>query len=215
VRVAEGWTTEAAGPSSPTGVAGGGFGDGAHAATARPQPSMLAVGTVVWLASELMFFGGLFAAYFTLRAEEKVWPPAGVHLETFTSALATLLLIVSSGTMHFAVLSRERDDRAAMQRWLVLTFALGALFLANQAREFFVLDFQISSNSYGSIYYIMTGFHGLHVLGGLALMLIALTIATGPGPLARRGPVVESIGYYWHFVDVVWIGLFATIFVIR
>jgi cytochrome c oxidase subunit 3 len=117
--------------------------------------------------------------------------------------------------MHFAIRSRERGDRAAMQRWLVLTLALGALFLANQAREFFVLDFKVSSNSYGSIYYLMTGFHGLHVLAGLALMLVALAVATGPGPLARRGPVVESIGYYWHFVDIVWIGLFATIFVIR
>jgi cytochrome c oxidase subunit III len=181
----------------------------------RQQPSMLAVGTVVWLASELMFFGGLFAAYFTLRAEANEWPPAGVHLETFTSALATLILIASSGTMHLAVRSRERGDRASMQRWLVLTLALGAVFLANQAREFFVLDFQVSSHSYGSIYYIMTGFHGLHVLGGLLLMLVALAIATGPGPLARRGPVVESISYYWHFVDVVWVALFLTIFVIR
>jgi cytochrome c oxidase subunit III len=181
----------------------------------RQQPSMLAVGTVVWLASELMFFGGLFAAYFTLKAEAKVWPPPGVHLETLTSALATLVLIASSGTMHLAVRSRERGDRAGMVRWLVITFALGALFLTNQAREFFVLDFQISSHSYGSIYYTMTGFHGLHVLAGLVLMVVALVIATGPGPLARRGPVVESISYYWHFVDVVWIGLFTTIFVIR
>ena len=176
---------------------------------------MLAVGTVVWLASELMFFGGLFAAYFTLKAETKVWPPSDVRLETLTSALATLLLISSSGTMHLAIRSRERGDRGGMQRWLLATLALGALFLANQAREFFVLDFKVSSNSYGSIYYLMTGFHGLHVLAGLLLIIVALVIATGPGPLARRGPVVESIGYYWHFVDVVWIGLFTTIFVIR
>jgi cytochrome c oxidase subunit III len=196
-------------------VAGRRTGNDDHLASARQQPSMLAVGTVVWLASELMFFGGLFAAYFTLRAEENVWPPADVHLETLTSALATLVLIASSGTMHLAVVSRERNDRHAMQRWLVLTLALGALFLANQAREFFVLDFQISSHAYGSIYYIMTGFHGLHVLGGLALMLVALAIATGPGPLARRGPVIESIGYYWHFVDVVWIALFATIYLLK
>jgi len=176
---------------------------------------MLAVGTVVWLASELMFFGGLFAAYFTLRAEARVWPPSGVELETLMSATFTLFLIVSSGTMVLAVRSLERGNRAAMQRWLVLTVALGALFLTNQIREFFSLDFQVSSNSYGSIYYLMTGFHGLHVAAGLALMLVALAVATGPGPLARRGPVVESIGYYWHFVDVVWIGLFTTLFVIR
>ena len=89
------------------------------------------------------------------------------------------------------------------------------LFLANQIREFLSLDFQVSSNSYGSIYYLMTGFHALHVAAGLLLMIIALVIATGPGPVERRGPVVDSIGYYWHFVDVVWIGLFTTIFIIR
>ncbi len=181
----------------------------------RQQPSMLAVGTVVWLASELMFFGGLFAAYFTLKAEAREWPPPGVELETLLSAIFTLFLITSSGTMVLAVRSLERGHRAGMARWIVLTIALGALFLANQIREFFTLDFQISSNSYGSIYYLMTGFHGLHVLAGLVLMVIALAIATGPGPLARRGPGVESIGYYWHFVDVVWIGLFTTLFVIR
>jgi cytochrome c oxidase subunit 3 len=176
---------------------------------------MLAVGTVVWLASELMFFGGLFAAYFTLRAAAATWPPHGVHLETASSAVATVLLVSSSGTMHLAVRSLERHDRLAMQRWLMVTVALGALFLSNQVRELFILDFKVSSNGYGSMYYLMTGFHGLHVLAGLVLILIAFGIATGPGPLARRGPVVESVSYYWHFVDVVWIGLFTTIFVIR
>jgi cytochrome c oxidase subunit 3 len=182
---------------------------------ARQQLSMLAVGAVVWLASELMFFGGLFAAYFTLRAEAKVWPPADVELETLLSAIFTLFLIASSGTMVLAVRALEGGHRAVMARWLGVTLALGALFLANQIREFYSLDFQVSSNSYGSIYYLMTGFHALHVAAGLLLMLVALAIATGPAPLTRRGPVVESIGYYWHFVDVVWIGLFATIFVIR
>jgi len=186
----------------------------AEARATRQQPSMLAVGTVVWLASELMFFGGLFAAYFTLKAEARLWPP-GVELETLLSGIFTLFLIASSGTMVLAVRSLERGDRAATVRWLLLTFGLGGLFLANQIREFYSLDFQVSSNSYGSIYYLMTGFHALHVAAGLLLMLVALAIATGPGPVARRGPVVDSIGYYWHFVDVVWIGLFTTIFIIR
>jgi cytochrome c oxidase subunit 3 len=176
---------------------------------------MLAVGTVVWLASELMFFGGLFAAYFTLKAEARVWPPPGVELETLLSAIFTVFLIASSGTMVFAVRSLERGDRGATVRWLLVTFGLGGLFLANQIREFYSLDFKVSSNSYGSIYYLMTGFHALHVAAGLLLMVIALVIATGPGPVARRAPVVDSIGYYWHFVDVVWIGLFTTIFIIR
>jgi cytochrome c oxidase subunit III len=187
----------------------------ATGARARQQPSMLAVGTVVWLASELMFFGGLFAAYFTLKAEARQWPPPGVELETLLSGVFTVFLIASSGTTVLAVRSLERGDRANMIRWLLLTLGLGVLFLANQIREFYSLDFQISSNSYGSIYYLMTGFHALHVTAGLLLMLVALAIATGPGLVARRAPVVDSIGYYWHFVDVVWIGLFATIFVIR
>jgi cytochrome c oxidase subunit 3 len=181
----------------------------------REQPSLLAVGTVVWLASELMFFGGLFAAYFTLRSEARVWPPADVELETAITALATVLLIASSGTIHLAGLAQERDDRAAMKRWLLLTLVLGALFLANVVREFLTLDFEISSNAYGSLYYLMTGFHGLHVFGGLVLMLVALAVATGSRPLSQRRPAVKSLEYYWHFVDVVWIGLFLTLFVIR
>ena len=125
------------------------------------------------------------------------------------------MLIASSGTIHFATRARERGDRALTQRWLIITCALGAVFLANQVREFFVLDFSVSSSSFGSMYYLMTGFHGLHVLGGLVLIVVAVVITTGPGTLERRGPAVESVTYYWHFVDVVWILLFLTLFVLR
>jgi len=178
-------------------------------------PAMLTVGTVVWLASELMFFGGLFAAYFTLRSETAVWPPAGVELETTLSATFTVVLILSSGTIHLAGKALERGDRAGVQRWIVITFVLGGLFLANQIREFLVNDFSISSHAYGSIYYLMTGFHGLHVAAGLVLLMIALAMVVNAGTLARRTPAVESVTYYWHFVDVVWVGLFTTIFLIR
>jgi cytochrome c oxidase subunit 3 len=180
----------------------------------RP-PAMLTVGTVVWLASELMFFGGLFAAYFTLRSETAVWPPSDVTLETTFSAIFTAVLIASSGTIHLAGKALERGDRGGVQRWIVITFVLGALFLANQIREFLVNDFSISSHAYGSIYYLMTGFHGLHVAAGLVLLLIALSMVVNAGTLTRRTPAVESVTYYWHFVDVVWVGLFTTIFLIR
>jgi cytochrome c oxidase subunit 3 len=178
-------------------------------------PALLTVGTVVWLASELMFFGGLFAAYFTLRAETAVWPPDDVSLETAASAVFTVVLIVSSGTIHLAGKALERGDRAAVQRWILVTFLLGALFLANQIREFLSLDFSISSHAYGSVYFLMTGFHGLHVAAGLALLLIGLAMLINAGTLERRTPAVESVTYYWHFVDVVWVGLFVTIFMIR
>jgi cytochrome c oxidase subunit 3 len=186
--------------------------------SARPhtvQPSMLAVGTVVWLASELMFFGGLFAAFVTLRANATVWPPPSVHLETLAAAVATIVLVASSGTIHLATRARERGNRVLTQRWLIVTLALGALFLANQIREFFVLDFSPSSNGFGSMYYLITGFHALHVFAGLALIVVALGLTTAPGSLERRAPGIASVTYYWHFVDIVWVLLFLTLFVLR
>ncbi len=190
--------------------------DGVTAEVSRSRPpALLTVGTIVWLASELMFFGGLFATYFTLRAEASQWPPAGVTLDTTISAIATAVLLSSSVTIHFAGKALERDDRAGVRLWLMVTLTLGAIFLANVVREFITNDFSISSNAYGSIYYLMVGFHGLHVLGGLVLITIAIALITGPGVLARRGPGVESVTYYWHFVDVIWVGLFTTIFIIR
>ena len=125
------------------------------------------------------------------------------------------MLIISSVTIHLAGVARDRGDRVGMHRWLVLTIALGALFFANQIREFFVLDFAPSSNSYGSMYYVMTGFHALHVFAGLLLIVAAIAITTGAGTLERRTPAVESVSYFWHFVDVVWILLFLTLFVLR
>ncbi len=189
--------------------------DGAVPNARSGQPSLLGVGTVIWLASELMFFGGLFAAYLTLRSNARVWPPASVHLELLAASVATLVLIASSGTMHLATRALEHGERELMQRWLVVTLALGALFLVNQIREFFVLDFSPSSSGFGSMYYLMTGFHALHVFGGLALITVAIVITTGAGPLERRRPIVESVSYYWHFVDVVWVLLFATLFLLR
>jgi cytochrome c oxidase subunit 3 len=176
---------------------------------------MLAVGTIVWLASELMFFGGLFAAYFTLRANSRAWPPPSAHLETLTATIATVVLIASSFTIHLATRSRERDDQIAMQRWLLVTLGLGTVFLANQVHEFLVLNFSVSSSGFSSVYYLMTGFHALHVLAGLALIVAAVVVTTGPGSVERRGPAVESVTYYWHFVDVVWVLLFLTLFVLQ
>ena len=189
--------------------------DGVTFEPAARRPSLLGVGTVVWLASELMFFGGLFAAYFTLRSNAAVWPPPGTHLETAAAALATVILISSSFTIHLAKRARDADDRRGMHKWMVITIALGTVFFANQIREFFVLDFGASSSSFGSMYYVMTGFHAAHVLAGLLLIVTAIAITTGAGSLQRRAPACESVEYFWHFVDVVWIFLFLTLFVIQ
>jgi cytochrome c oxidase subunit 3 len=176
---------------------------------------LLNVGTVVWLASELMFFSGLFAAYFTLRAQSPVWPPAGVNLDAKSATVATLLLVASSGTMQLGVRAVARGDRQTYMKWLAATFVLGAVFVLAQARDWARLNFSIGSNAYGSAFYLMTGFHGLHVIGGL----IAMIVMFGRAGTRRFGeadlPSAEMLSYYWHFVDVVWIGLWATIFFLR
>jgi cytochrome c oxidase subunit 3 len=184
--------------------------------TARPSraPSTLGVGVVVWLASELMFFSGLFAAYFTLRSVNDEWPPEGVELEAVLTGLATLVLVASSGAMHMAIMASRRDDRRGAIRWLGVTAAMGVVFLANQAFEYANATFQVDDHAYGSIFYTMTGIHGLHVLGGLVFMG-ATAIAIAGRSKAPTHQTVEVCGYYWHFVDVVWIAMFATIYLLR
>jgi cytochrome c oxidase subunit 3 len=182
--------------------------------TTERRPPPLGVGTVVWLASELMFFAGLFAAYFTIRAQNDPWPPDGVELETLRATIFTVVLVVSSFTMHGAVVAAKRHDRDAALRWLGLTGFLGALFLANQGVEWSTATFSISSDAYGSLFFLMTGFHGLHVLGGLAFMVGVAGMIAGRSR-APTHQVVDMCAYYWHFVDVVWVAMFTTIFVIR
>ena len=169
------------------------------ASTDRPRtvpgrPSILGVGVVVWLSSELMFFAGLFGAYFTLRSASDAWPPADVHLAVGRTAAATAVLLGSSATM--------------------LTAVLGLVFLANQVAEYAELEFSISSHAYGSAFYLLTGFHGLHVAGGIAFMVATIGLVAGKSA-APPGPPVTVCGYYWHFVDVVWVAMFATLYLIQ
>ena len=177
---------------------------------------MLTVGAVVWLASEAMFFSGLFAAYFTLRATAGGdWPPADVELDLLTSGLFTLGLVLSSGSMQLAVRALAHGRLAAFRGWLLATLVLAAAFIGNQIREWSSLEFAVDSHSYGSAFYVMTAFHGMHVIGGMLAMLLLLGRA-GSGRFGPSDtPAVEVVSYYWHFVDVVWIALWATLFVLR
>ncbi|MGI8492186.1 MAG: aa3-type cytochrome oxidase subunit III [Acidimicrobiales bacterium] len=180
------------------------------------RPALLNVGVIVWLSSELMFFSGLFAAYFTLRAATHPWPPAGSNLDVTSVGVATLFLLLSSGTMQMAVHRTIRGDLNGFLAWLVLTFVLGGLFVGMQASDWAGRNFAVDSNAYGSAFYVLTGFHALHVMGGLFGMILMGVRAKASkhfGP--RTAPSVEFLSYYWHFVDVVWIALFAAIFVIK
>jgi cytochrome c oxidase subunit III len=183
------------------------------AATSR-RPSVLAIGSVVWLASEAMFFAGLFAAWFFVRTESAVWPPEGVHLDVPRTALATAVLVVSSFTMHAAHKASGRGHDALATRWVLLTALLAAVFLGNQALEWGELDFQVSSHAYGTLFYVLTGFHGLHVLAGVVLMLTVVGAAGGRSRMHLDEPLLVT-SYYWHFVDVVWVAMFLVIYVVR
>ncbi len=183
--------------------------------TVQRRVDPLLFGVVLFIASELMFFGGLFASYFYLRGVRSPWPPSGVELETLPSAVATLVLVASSGTYQLAIGAARRGSLRRMNAWIALTFLLGAAFVAAQAHDWTTLSFTVSTGAYGTLFFAMTGFHGLHVIGGLVLMLVVL--GRSAQGAYREGEIrgVEAVGYYWHFVDVVWIGLFSTLFLIR
>jgi cytochrome c oxidase subunit 3 len=181
----------------------------------QTRPPLVSVGMVLFLGSELMFFAALFAMYFTLRAQSTPWPPRGVELDLPTAATFTTFLVLSSGTMQLAIRSIREDSRARMKRWIWVTLLLGVVFLLGQGYGYATLNFDVSSGAYGSAFYTMTGFHALHVLAGLVLMLVALGRAAAGAYSGREHGGLEAITYYWHFVDVVWIGLFSTIYLIR
>jgi cytochrome c oxidase subunit III len=183
--------------------------------TAKPRPETLLFGTVAFLASELMFFGALFAAYFTLRGQSLAWPPPGAQLDVLEPAIATALLLLSSGTMQRAVRKARSGDVDGMRRWVLLTLALGTIFVGSQARTWLAANFTVSSNAYGTMFYAMTGFHALHVVAGLLLMLVVLGRAAQGAYRDVATGSIEAVTYYWHFVDAVWIALFATIYLVR
>lgn len=174
----------------------------------------LRVGATIWLASELMFFGGLFAAYFALRAAASVWPPSGVDLDTARALVATGVLVASSMTMHRAHRSAEESDLGRHLLWLGATFLMGLVFLVNQVLEYGQLPFSIASHAYGSIFYLLTGFHGLHVAGGLVLMGFLVERYRRQRAVGGPGPAIVA-SYYWHFVDAVWVAVFATLYLLR
>ena len=180
---------------------------------------MVSVGTIVWLSSELMFFAGLFAMYFTARAQAGGdWPPKPTELNLALAVPVTLVLIASSFTCQMGVFAAERGDVFGLRRWYTLTFAMGLFFVLGQAYEYYHLveeGTSISSNVYGSVFYITTGFHGLHVIGGLIafIFLIGRTLVSKFTPAQATAAIVVS--YYWHFVDVVWIALFFIVYFLK
>jgi cytochrome c oxidase subunit 3 len=191
------------------------------------------VGTIIWLSSELMFFAALFAMYFTIRSVDKgqglAWPMA--HLDIPLATANTLVLVASSVTCQMGVFAVERGQvrRAAgilkfwqwgLREWYVLSFIMGLYFVLGQAYEWWSLvrdeHVTLASSNYGSVFYLTTGFHGLHVTGGLFAFLFLLGRTYAAKRFTREQQISAIVvSYYWHFVDVVWIGLFTTIYLIH
>ncbi len=195
---------------------------------ARFTSGMWAV--ILFISSEAMFFGALFTTYFYLRGRIPEWEPVfqrciaavcekptfavdpilGVGLPTIN----TIELLASSVTMQLAVRAIKRGDRTALRNWLIPTLVLGIAFLIGQGYEYTRLGFLPDNGVFAGVFFTLTGFHGAHVTGGV-LMNSYVLLRTAKGQFtANRHLAVEAASFYWHFVDVVWIGLFATIYII-
>jgi cytochrome c oxidase subunit 3 len=179
------------------------------------QTSGPVLGMVIFVASEAMFFATFFGAYFTIYSVNPVWPPAGFpHLEPGLATVLTVLLVASSVTLQTGVRAIRRDRTRAMLVWLGLTILLGAGFLGLQLYDYSLLGFGVRDGIFGSLFYVMTGLHMAHVFGGVVFLVLVLVQGLGGQLTHAHHDSMEAGSIYWHFVDVVWICLFTTFYVI-
>ena len=193
------------------------------------RPNAVAVGTIVWLASEVMFFAGLFAIYFSLRSmAPEIWAVQTAKLNIPFSTLNTTVLVLSSVTCQMGVFAAERlqprrtgwaPSKWGVVEWFWLTYAMGAFFVVGQVYEYANLTSEwvmLNGDAYGTGFYLTTGFHGLHVTIGLIAFLLMIGRVQALKVFTHRDAMsMVAVSYYWHFVDVVWIGLFLVIYVLK
>jgi cytochrome c oxidase subunit 3 len=173
------------------------------------------LGMFLFIASEVMLFGAFFTAYFFVRVVGgSAWPPEQFHLPVYVAGVNTAILVTSSFTIHWSLQSIKRDNRAGLQAGLVLTVALGFVFLLTQAREYSRVGFNPADGAFGTIFFGLTGLHGAHVFVGLTLLTFATIRAFRGHFSAAHHHGVEIPGIYWHFVDVMWIVVYTTIYIL-
>jgi cytochrome c oxidase subunit 3 len=197
-----------------------------HTPAQREELSNSMLGFILFLASEVMFFGGLFAAYFIARGDAPSWPPeefltpeqvaAGVHLELHKAlpAVATVLLVMSSFTIQWGEFQIKKGNQSGLIWGLFISLALGLIFLAMQMYDYAQLSFDVDDTIYGTTFYTLTGFHGAHVAGGAIFMFLVLMRALAGQFSAHSHEAVTACSMYWHFVDVVWIALFTILYLV-
>ena len=183
------------------------------------------LGMLLFITSEVMFFAGLFAAYFSIRANTTPWPPDPKIFEGGHDPLtilplvgpATIILIASSFTCQFGVWAIRRNDRTGLIRNIGITVVMGIVFLLAQAVDYSELvakGLTLPSGTYGTTYFTLTGFHGAHVFGGVIMLSVVLYRAMAGQFSAKHHDAVEATSLYWHFVDVVWIALFSILYIL-
>jgi cytochrome c oxidase subunit III len=173
------------------------------------------LGMFLFIASEVMLFGSFFTAYFFVRvAAATPWPTPGHELPVFVAGLNTIILVTSSFTMHWALQSIKRGNRAGLQAGLTLTFLLGLSFLLTQVLEYARVGFAPYTDSFGTVFYCLTGLHGAHVFVGLTLLSFATIRAFRGHFTEKEHRGVEVPGIYWHFVDVMWIIVYTTVYIL-
>ncbi len=187
-----------------------------HAEGHEAHPDHRIFGLIVFLGAESMIFLGLFMAYLTFRAVYPSWPPEGTpERELLVPGINTLILISSSFVIHKADVAIKKNDLAGLRTWFGITAAMGAIFLLGQVYEYSNLEFGLKTNLYASSFYVLTGFHGLHVFLGLCLILGVLWRARKREHYSEAHHFgVEAAELYWHFVDVVWIILFLLLYLL-
>jgi cytochrome c oxidase subunit 3 len=173
------------------------------------------LGMFLFIGSEIMLFGSFFTAYFFVRVSAGTsWPTPGHHLPIFVAGVNTIILVTSSFTMHWGLQAIKRGNRAGLQAGLTLTFLLGLTFLLTQVREYSRIGFAPYTDAFGTVFYCLTGLHGAHVFVGLTLLLAA-TIRSYRGHYSEDAHLgVEIPGIYWHFVDVMWIVVYTTVYIL-
>jgi cytochrome c oxidase subunit 3 len=181
--------------------------------SSRVEPQLL--GMLLFIISEVMIFGAFFTAYFFIRVVQgEEWPAAGTELPVAIAGVNTAILVSSSITLHWAESALKRDNRFGFKAGMVVTFLLGATFLFIQINEYVHVGFSPQDTAQGSIFYGLTGLHGAHVFIGL-LLLLFVTIRAFRGHFSsqsHRG--VEVPGIYWHFVDVMWIVVYTSVYIL-
>lgn len=189
---------------------------GEVAAHHEEHPDYRLFGLIVFLVAEGMIFLGMFGAYLAFRSTLPSWPPEGTpRLELLLPGVNTIILISSSFVIHNADTAIKKNDVKGMQTWLAITAAMGAIFLAGQLYEYNHLEFGLTTNLFASAFYVLTGFHGLHVTLGVLAIVAVLWRSRVSGHYSNEKHFgVEAAEIYWHFVDVVWIFLFGLLYLL-